>query len=651
MLERQSRSGGNPFLLGAGPQAIVIRLNGLSREGGRSMRSSSLSSVAILAAVFGLSSGAQAQEIQHLGQLVLSGGLTPIEATRYARSYSVVTAEEIEARGVMTVQDALRSIPGVAVSSGGTNFTQVRLRGGEADHTLVLIDGVPAQGGSGEYTFANLDVTQLERIEVLRGPQSVFYGSGASTGVINLITKKASGSGYGGRAEFGNGHLASGYVQHRGAQGGLRLAYTDFRDKGYDFSGTGGEKDYTDRQSLYLDADWAVTEALTLRFGLTAANTEYAYDYTNSSALRPEDYGIDTPDGLSWREERTARLGFELGQQSDRLIHNLDFSRTESRSKWAEASPWSESTTETVKLRSTYGFDGAVEDANHFGLFMLEHYRDGLSNGAIKRHQNAVAFEYRGQFDNGLDLQAGLRHDHDSLFGNFLSWNAGLSYALNDSLRLHGSLGRAYVKPSSYQMENKRLGADLRPEENRSIDFGLAWDDGAFSADVTAFYGALINEITYIGGWPSPNPIQYFNEEGKGHQRGIEASGRWQLDPEWDLAMAYTYLKADKPDGSVAVRRPQHEIALSATWTARDARFSGSGTLRHVAGLYDRIEGNGALMKMEDFTTLDLAGHYRLNDGVKLTARVSNVFDADHSEVWGYPGQGRTAWLGLSADF
>ena len=118
-----------------------------------------------------------------LDEIILTGGLSPISEAGYGRAYSVLEADELEARGLRTVQEALRSLPGVSLSSSGNSYTNIRMRGSETSHVLVLIDGVKAAAGGDEYTFSGLETADIERIEVLRGPQSAYYGSNASAGV------------------------------------------------------------------------------------------------------------------------------------------------------------------------------------------------------------------------------------------------------------------------------------------------------------------------------------------------------------------------------------------------------------------------------------------------------------------------------------
>ena len=129
-------------------------------------------------------------EIQ-LDELVFTGSIAPDITTPVAANSFVISQKTIEKRGNLSIADLLREVPGFAVSSAGANNTQIRIRGGEGNHTLILIDGVEARGGDGEYFLSGLTAANVERIEVLRGPQTLFHGAGASSGVINIITKQS----------------------------------------------------------------------------------------------------------------------------------------------------------------------------------------------------------------------------------------------------------------------------------------------------------------------------------------------------------------------------------------------------------------------------------------------------------------------------
>lgn len=277
------------------------------------MKNATLASVVTLVSLAPV--WAKAQDVDgdqpiYLGEIVLSGGFTPIAAAEYGRAASVITSDEIEARGIATVQDALRSVPGVQVNGSGNSFVQVRIRGGESNHTLVLIDGIEAAGGDGEYNFSGLDTANIERIEVLRGPQSVFYGSNASAGVINIITKKGNiGTEYGGSLEVGtDGYRGSARVSTRTDRGGLAfsLAYDD--DDGYDVSGDGGETDGIQRGTVQVSGDYLVTPDLKLGFNFRRSEERYHYDNSSFTATTADEYIVDASGPYSDRDEQIAQV-------------------------------------------------------------------------------------------------------------------------------------------------------------------------------------------------------------------------------------------------------------------------------------------------------------------------------------------------------
>lgn len=624
------------------------------------MRFSSLSVLAIAAAIPAMS--AHAQDAILLDEVVISGGLAPIDQARYGRAYSVITADEIQARGITSVQDALRAIPGVSVNGSGRSFTQVRIRGGEGNHTLVLIDGVEAAGGGDEYGFSGLSALDIERIEVLRGPQSVYYGSNASSGVINIITRKASGTGYGGQVEFGNGHVANVYAQTRTDRGGLRLSFGDSYDKGVDESGNNGERDFIDRQALRLNGDWQANEAMSFRTTITAAHEKYAYDRQDYSATEAERSVADDRDLFTWKREQILSFGAAYETMAGRLVHDLSLARTINRSRRDESDPWTKGTTDSLKYRAQYGIDGAVASADHIVNFLAERQEDDNRSGSayFQREMNSYALEYRGELPRGVSLQAGLRYDDNKVFDDFLGFTLGGAWQVNDRVRLHGSLGRASVNPSYYELyadDGFTSGnPGLKPEQNRSVDLGVevTTADGRGRVDVTAFHEVLRDEISYLyGSAPDGSGrASYVNQPGKSRRKGVEVSGDWGATDQLRLGLSYTYLRATNPDDSVEVRRPRHELGLQAAWQTADERFAVTGDLRHVAGNHDtQYVGSYPVAELPDYTVVNLSARYAVTDQTVLTGRVLNVFDKDYSDVWGYRAQDRALWIGLSADF
>jgi vitamin B12 transporter len=597
-----------------------------------------------------------AQETFVLDEIIVTGGLSPIAAEKFGRAVSVVTAEDIKERGITTVQDALRALPGVSVNGSGPSSTQIRIRGGEANHTLVLIDGIAAAGGNGEYTFSGLETANIERIEVLRGPQSVYYGSNASAGVINIITRKGTeGTTLNGSLEVGSGTTASTFVARRDARGGVSLALSHTDDPGFDQSGDGGEKDGLTRSTAILSGDYQATDELKLGFTLRRSEERYEYDSADGLASDADTYVVDDPTQYANRDELTAGVFGEYSMMEGRLTHRLAVETTQNRLK-NDGEATTKTTTDAVKYRLSYGIDGAVDQADQLLNLLLEHREDdSSSNPAYGRAATSVALEYRGSFASGLDVQAGARFDDNDVFKDATTWNLGLSYLMDNGVRLHGSAGEGVVNPAYSELYDDGYGGtgnpDLQPERNLSFDLGVElpiFDDRG-TVDVTLFKERLTDEITFVSTDPG---YTYINQTGNSDRRGVEIAGVLEASDALSLRLGYTYLEAKNPDKTVEIRRPRHELTLGGTLDAFGGRGSVSADLRHVAGNYDtQFWGSYQTVKLPSSTTVNLAAHYDLTDRVQLTGRVENLFDADATEVWGYATRGRAVYVGLNAQF
>jgi len=618
------------------------------------MRKSGLS-LAALAAGLTLSP-AVAQEPILLDEIVVSGGFTPILAQRYGRAVSVLTAAEIERRGLRSVQDALRALPGVSVNSGGANYTQVRIRGGEARHTLILIDGIEAAGGDGEYILSGLETANIERIEVLRGPQSVYYGSNASTGVINIVTRK----GQGGRElssslEAGDATSGSVFVAQRGDGGGLSLSLAQSDDPGYDFSGDGGERDGTRRGTAILSGDILLGEGLKLGFTYRRAEEAYEFDSTDWAATDAAGYVVDDPNQSSARDEMTTGVFAEFAGLDGRLTHRLGYELTRNAQSYNGGGE-TETETEALKYRLSLGLDGlAVAEAEQLLTFFAEAERDASSSTpAYGRQARSVAAEYRGTLGAAFDFQAGLRYDDNDVFRDAATWTLGASYRLAGEVRLHASAGTGAVNPSYFELYADAWGysgnPDLEPERNRSFDIGIEFPVFGGLIDVTYFNEVLQGEITDVS--TGPGTFSFVNQTGESRREGLEVGGEMQVSDRLGLRLGYSYTRARNPDGSVEIRRPEHEAKLGATLGLFGGRGAVSADLRHVAGNSDtQFWGAYETLELPDHTTVDLALRYDLTDRVALTGRITNLTDSQAVETWGYAARGRTYYVGLDARF
>jgi vitamin B12 transporter len=399
-----------------------------------------------------------------------------------------------------------------------------------------------------------------------------------------------------------------------------------------------------------------VTDDLKLGFTIRRSREKYDYDSTSFFATDAASYVVDDPTQFSRRDETTAGIFAEYSMLDGRMTHRLALETTRNKQGFNGGTP-TETTTDAVKYRLSFGIDGTVEEANHVLNLFLENRKDASSsNPSYGREATSAAVEYRGSLEMGLDVQAGVRFDNNDVFKDATTWNVGLSYRLDNGIRLHGSAGTGVVNPTYFELYANAFGytgnPNLQPERNRSLDLGVEFpvfgDRGTL--DVTLFRERLTDEITAVS--TGPGTFSFINQTGDSDRKGVEVQGKVQATDDLSLRLAYTYLDASNPDGSVEVRRPRHEFALGATLAAFGGRGTISGDLRHVSGNYDRqFWGSFQTARLPAFTTVNLAATYDLTDRVQLTGRVENLFDTKATDVWGYATRGRSIYLGLRARF
>lgn len=616
--------------------------------------------------------------------VLVTGGLTPIEAQSYGRSATIITAEEIETRNIHHVSEALRTVPGVSVSQTGGpgGMTTVRLRGAEGTHTLVLVDGIEISAPeNGAYDFGGLLAADIERIEVLRGPQSALYGANAVGGVISIITKGAREPGlrFHAEGEIGTDLTGAGLFAMRGRNdtGSLSISLARRETEGFDISGTpGGEKDGDRNLTLNARGELTPTDWLTVGGTFRLVDRHSDTDGFKSATLGEPflpaaDLVYDDHSALD-RQEILASL-YAIGEHG-RFRHEVRASYLTADDQTTNAGANQSDTTGTrfaTSLRSTIGLDApSLEQANHSLTLLAEYERetfkhndpalttfDPLQLKKQKRNLYGFAGEYRGKFLDTLDLQAGLRHEINDRFKNATTWSVGASGWATETTRVHSSVGRAVQKPTFVDQFGYFPGLytgnpDLKPAESLGWDVGVEqafWDDRVI-VDVTYFQQRLKNKITENADWTSP-----INAPGISKRRGIEFSGTFRATDHLSFGAGYTWLDAIDPSGHTEIRRPKHEASANAEW-----RFLDRGTLRidarYVAGNYDsdfRIyvpEGAPRrFVKLDNHLVVDVAASWAVTDEIEIFGRVKNAFDADYQELFGYETAGITGFAGIRA--
>lgn len=623
------------------------------------------------------------QETVQLKEIIVTAGRTPIEEGKTGRAVTVITGQQLEQNQVRYVADALRMVPGFAVSRTGSygGLTQIRVRGAEANHLLVMIDGVEAGNPSdGEFDFGGLLAADIDRIEILRGPQSAFWGSNALAGVVNIITKGGNRDGFkiSGTTEVGTHKTWLGGLQLQGGADNydVALAATYRRTDGFNISSFGDEKDGDENLTLNGKVNIDLSPDVKLD-----ANFRYVTRKTDADGTGPWPNNgliLDT-DEQSKIRELTGSVGLIWTALDDALTQKLRFSGLDSERKNYEQSDYTSGTKGkryTASYQATYAFDTPnLADAHHKitgGIeWKDERFRQvatekDLSNPWMdptqfehhKRSMYSFVGEYNGEFADQFYINLGLRHDVNKEFKDATTFSLSGAWAIPDTnARLHSSVGTGVANPTFYEQFGYlpsyfRGNPNLKPEKSLGWDIGLEYGffDGNLVTDVTYFSQDLRDEIMTKTLSGISEPYNY-NEKSKRH--GVEISATLNLVHGFTAGASYTYTTSRDGNKILEVRRPRHSGAFNVAYTFYEDRARLFGEAVFNGRMDDNVFVTGLppRLTLGSYTVVNIGGSYKFTDKLEGFARIENLFDKKYQEVYGYNTPGRGAFAGLKASF
>ncbi|MGO4573238.1 TonB-dependent receptor plug domain-containing protein [Microvirga sp. 2TAF3] len=632
---------------------------------------------------------AQAQSITEptlVPDIVITATRTPLAITRAGSAISVIKGEEIATVSPKNVAEVLRRVPGLTVSEtggpGGT--TSVRIRGAEARQTLVLIDGIrvndPA-AGAGEFDFANLAAVDIERIEVLRGPQSALYGSDAMGGVINIITRKGTTPRGFASVEGGSYGTKAGRAAVSGSSGPVNYAFsaTGFETAG--FSRYGYRIGRIERMQPWpLEADSAERLGATGRVGIALSpDTELEIGgYTSYTGAQYDAAFGAAPDTPSQSQQRLFEGHTRLSTNAfDGLLRNsfiISGSRTNRHYRdvsyfgFPLSTFWSNSGYQGDRVSAEYQGDLKL---GTFGLLtfgaklererFLSNTRDVLPFPSAQRETNDASRDTRSiyalyQFSplENLYLSFGGRLDDVQDSDSFGTWRATAAYEIpNSGTTLRASLGTGGKAPSLFQQFDPIYGTpNLSPERSIGADIGIDQRllDDRLTLSATVFANRFRDLIDFSfdpASCPPTNPFGCYLNVARARTSGVELSADVDVIPSWLRVKAvYTHLDAfDQETHLRLARRPQDEGRIGLIVTP----ITGLSIEPSVVFVGTRFSSPGEQNKLAPYARLDVYADYKISDTFSMYVRAENLTDARYQDIYNYGTAGRSFYAGLRA--
>ncbi|MEY2507135.1 MAG: vitamin transporter [Verrucomicrobiota bacterium] len=604
------------------------------------------------AASFALQSEAESQEI-----VVSATRIQTLEEDSPA-TVDVLRSDDFEIKQTHRVADALREVPGVSVVQSGPpgSLTSVFTRGLRSEHTQVLLDGIPVnQGLQGAFNFGDLTTDNIDRIEIVRGPQSTIYGPRALAGVIQIFTKRGSGEPTGEFSlEGGSNSTMRGALSSSGSANQF--------DYSVGLSGLTTDNERPNNQyrlwSGIANLGWSPNEQLRLSTLVTYSLADLGLPNTIFDP-RPRD------NFLTERWLVAPHLDFKPVEW---WTHRLIFSYDEERQVNDPNDDGFVGPTRALFTRATVDYQNDLKPASWLtltsGLF-YSHVDAGQERPFVSQifgpqatfisdetEETSVFFQASVMPFKGLNLVAGGRYDHFNQFGDIWTYRFAGSYLIaKTDTHIHASVATGFSPPSA---QDKIFGNNfaLEPEENLGWDVGLEqrFCEGRVMFGLTYFHNDLSNVIGFNGLFETLNL-------GAAQTQGIEAEARVTPVKDLTILATYTYLDARNTSaaditqlpGARLPRRPRNEVYFSASYlwakklrTTIEAKF---------VNAREELNFGGPNFDIEDYAFVNVAAEYEISPCFSVFARINNLTDEQYSEVFGFPALGRTAYGGFKVRF
>jgi vitamin B12 transporter len=629
---------------------------------GATVRATISPTLAMVAVLVGGERLAQAQTgpaVEGPDEIIVTSSLIAQPRRQLGTAVSAIDIDEIELRGYTDLSDVLRTAPGIAVSNSGGpgKDTALRIRGEDGYRTTLIIDGVRAVDASAPQvspTFSDiLSTNDLQRVEVLRGPQGFIYGADAG-GVVNIMTKTGEG-GIGGQIGLETGanslRKIDGAVSGGSDRGDYYLSVTDLSTDGFNATTSDTvlrDDDGADNTTLHAKLGWNVSDNLRLQVVARDVDAETAYDGCFDAATfdRIDDCSATT-------DQTTYRVSADLS--SDVFSNLFAYSYVDvARDNFSAGVSAFRSEGEIGRLEYTGSYRPSDALTLVYGIDLQDEKLVGDPD-SFSRDQQGYYFEYEGAFDDRFFLTIGARLDDSEDFGEHTSSRVSAAYVQDigagRSLKYRASYGTGFRAPSLYEISYNEgpfsfppaAGLKLSEETSGGYDVGIEVDGGSgLHVEVTYFDQQIEDEIyfdldTFSG---------YLQSPGRSQSTGVEVAAVVPLGERVDLDVNYMHNNAENSTNEQRLRRPKDVANLGIVYRSQNDRF---GFIANYRLSRNAVDVGG--LALDDYSVLDLSVRYAISDVVEVFGRIQNAADEQYQEVVGYNTAGRSAYAGVRLRF
>ena len=608
---------------------------------------------------------------------VYSASATPISLHQTASSVTVLTEKDFAERNATYVSDVLKTVPGVTMMAygGRGTLTNFSVRGSETNHTAVIIDGVKVNPATGYgYDFGGLSLSNIERIEVLRGEQSALWGSDAMGGVIYITTKSGlyKDKPFNVDFDFGTGshRTRDASVTVSGQNNGFYYAvhgdshrthgisaissntfhYT--AENGTQFT-TGGavEKDkfHRDNASVRLGYDVGDkgVEVLASHSSQTGHYDNFSFSNGHLVEINP------TSDSYTRTRETVFKLSGYVGSDEELFKNKVSVSHVKTDSDTTESG--NDSYYDGKKLNANYQLDvnfdqdGAITQ----GMSFLAEYQKAKYEGSEytstkENTEKSIAAEYRLLHEDGHNVAVSGRYIKNSFYDNTFTSRISGGYRLSPNFKAHTSFGTATKSPTISEYFGyapwTNPNFDLKAEKSRGGDIGLLIEttDRQHSLDITYFARNVKDLISYDG-TTSKNK----NVSGTSQIRGVELAYSGKLTTSLTSYANYTYTQARDNKKVDLIRRPKHASNIGLAYQITE-KLGADANISYVG---KRIDTFPMRTQMPSYTLANIGMNYQIVPNLTIYANLNNVFNKKYENVLGYGQDGRNVYVGLKGSF